>query len=119
MKNSRLYSMKFSTLYDLYKAKLNRKNRSLSDLDDFITWLFNLSIEQMLSTQNQNLTLEELLTKFSFNSDAYTIKGKICGVSIDSIEDPIMKKIRIMDKGVDMLYQGKSLNVFIHNKKEL
>lgn len=109
--NEKLYQMKFSKLYNLYIAKAQRKNRSKEEVEDLILWLTGYSKEALNVVLANETTVQEFFnhTK-NFNKNSIYITGKICGVIIEEIDDPLMKKIRYLDKLIDELAKGKSLD---------
>ncbi|EKF50894.1 DUF2200 family protein [Lactococcus garvieae] len=100
----RVKQMKFETIYPLYLAKVEKKGRSKEELDDILTWLTGYEKPGQLTG-----SLSQLIENQSFNSAATQITGLICGVRVEEIEDSFMQKLRYMDKVVDELAKGKSL----------
>ena len=116
MTNERVYKMKFSIVYPLYIKKVERKERSKSELDEVIQWLTGYN-EQGLQTQ---LDLEvDFETFFAeaprINPSAAKITGVICGHRVEEINDPLMKKIRQLDKLVDELAKGKPMEKILRS----
>ena len=105
----RIYSMKVSKVYPLYVAKLARKNRTVEELDEVISWLTGFDPATMHSLIDADKTFREFFDAADINPKAIEITGVICGVRIEEIEDPLMKKIRYLDKLVDELYRGRPM----------
>jgi len=110
MKSNRIFSMTFAGVYPLYVQKVERKGRTQAEVDTVIGWLTGYD-DAGLAAQIQN---EATLTDFFANApqlhpNAPLIKGVICGVRVEEIADPLMQKIRWMDKLVDELAKGKAL----------
>ena len=101
--------MPFATVYPLYVKKVERKGRSVEELNAVITWLTGFTDEQLYQQIAADATFTEFFDAANLNGHAELITGSICGVKIQEIEDPLMKKIRFMDKIVDELAQGRPL----------
>lgn len=115
--SSKLYNMKFKDLYPNYINKATRKNRSKEEVDEIITWLFSYSKNELENILKTDITVREFFIDIPLlNEDASLIKGKICGVQIETIEDPLMKKIRYLDKLIDELAKGKSMDSILNRK---
>ena len=111
MNNERLYQMPFSSVYPLYIQKVEKKGRNKDELNTVVCWLTGY-IEQDVQAQIEKEV--SLRTFFSeaprINPNADKIKGVICGVRVEEITDPLMQKIRWLDKLVDELAKGKTLS---------
>lgn len=109
-KLQKVFSYSFSSIYDLYLIKVTRKNRTKDELDSLLMWLTGFDsqgLAHMISTQ---VDLEAFFALCPhFNPLANNMTGTICGVRIEEIENELMKKIRYMDKLVDELAKGKSV----------
>lgn len=112
MKSSpdRVYQYTFASIYPLYLAKITRKGRSQEELDTVLTWLTGYdqqSLQQQIAAAS---TLEQFFRDApQMNPQADNIKGLICGVRVEDIQEPLMQKIRWMDKLVDELAKGKAM----------
>lgn len=110
-KKHRIYTMTFASVYPLYRAKVERKGHDADLVDDIIIWLTDYDQDQLNLLKESDITFEEFFDKAPhINDNAGLIKGVICGVRVEEIEDPLMKKIRYLDKLVDELAKGKSLD---------
>jgi hypothetical protein len=111
MDNSRVYKMKFSSVYPHYITKAEKKGRTRQEVNDLIFWLTGYD-ETLLNDVLTNQT--DIETFFNnapnFNPDANKITGVICGYRVEEIADPIMQKVRYLDKIIDELAKGKSLD---------
>lgn len=105
----RIYQMTFASVYPLYLKKVEKKGRSKEELDTLITWLTGFNQLTLQTLIDEQVTFEEFFTQATLNEHVDQIKGVICGVRIEEIEDPLMKKIRYLDKIVDELAKGKAL----------
>jgi hypothetical protein len=110
MDNARVFAMKFAKVYPLYVQKAERKNRTQAEVDQVICWLTGYD-QKGLQKQIDKET--DFTTFFAqaprLHPNAGLIKGVICGVRIEDIEDPLMQKIRYLDKLVDELAKGKAM----------
>ena len=106
---SRLFQTPFGDVYPHYVAKTIRKGQSVEDLDDIITWLTGFSKAELDQHIANQTTFEEFFKQAKLNENAELITGTICGVKIQEIEDPLMKKIRYLDKVVDEIAAGRPL----------
>lgn len=107
--NQRVFAIKFANLYQIYRNKVERKGRTQDEMDAVLSWLTGYSSEALRACDASL----DLVTFFAqapaMNPNRFQITGSICGVKLDSIEDPTMREIRYMDKVIDELAQGKSL----------
>ena len=111
----RVFSMLFKDLYVLYLNKVERKNRSKEELDTVIKWLSGYSDEDLISILGSDKTVKGFFEEFiKLNEKASLIKGMICGVRVEDIEDPLVKRVRMLDKLVDEISKGKSLEKVIY-----
>ncbi len=110
MPKHRIFSMKFSDIYPLYVQKAERKNRSKEEVDKIICWLTGYNQKGLQQQIKKGIELETFFTQSpAFNPNSSLIKGVICGVRVEEIEDPIMQKIRYLDKLIDELAKGKPM----------
>lgn len=111
MPKHRVYRMKFSSVYPLYVQKAERKNRTKEEVDQIICWLTGYSQAEL---EHQIELESDFETFFSqaplFNPNASLIKGVVCGIRVEGIEDPLMQKVRYLDKLIDELARGKAFD---------
>jgi hypothetical protein len=108
--NHRIYAMKFSNIYPLYIQKAERKNRTQAEVDQAICWLTGYSQPELHQQLEQGIDLETFFSKApALNPNRSLIKGVVCGVRVEEIEDPLMQNIRYLDKLVDELAKGKAM----------
>ena len=108
-RNEKLYNMKFKDLYPLYIAKVERKDKTESEVVDLIKWL--TGYETLEDVLNSDISVRDFFQKApNLNENREKITGSICGVKIQEIEDPLMKEIRYLDKIIDELAKGKDIN---------
>lgn len=107
MPRTSIFEMKVSKIYPLLLQKVERKGRTKEELDTVTQWLTGYHMNEV----NQDMTYEDFFNKApAMNPRAELITGKVCGVQVELIEDPLMQKIRWLDKLVDELAKGKSLD---------
>jgi hypothetical protein len=111
MDNTRVYRMSFASVYPHYINKVERKGRTKAELDEIITWLTGYN-EQALQRIIANKTdFETFFAEApSLNPNVSKITGVICGYRVEEIEDPIMQKVRYLDKLVDELAKGRPMD---------
>ena len=106
MPRQSVFDMKVSTVYPLLVAKAERKGRTKAEVDEVTSWLTGYDME----TTDLDVTYAEFFDNApAYNPRAELITGKICGIQVEAIEDPLMKKIRQLDKLVDELAKGKPM----------
>jgi hypothetical protein len=111
MPQHRIYRMKFSGVYPMYIQKAERKNRTKEEVDQVICWLTGYDQAELQRQIELESDLETVFAKAPlFNPNASLIKGIVCGVRVEEIEDPLMRKVRYLDKLVDELAKGKAMD---------
>ena len=110
MEAHKIFSMSFAKVYPLYIQKAERKNRTKEEVDEIVSWLTGYSREELEGQIKKNVDLKTFFEEAPcINPNAALIKGGVCGVRVEEIEDPLMQKIRYLDKLVDELAKGKSM----------
>jgi hypothetical protein len=116
MKNTRVFKMAFGGVYPHYVAKAERKGRTKAEVDEIIGWLTGYdqqSIEQIIADKTD---FEKFFEKApQLNPNVSKITGVICGYRVEEIEDPLMQKIRYLDKLIDELAKGKSMEKILRS----
>ncbi len=105
----RIFAMSFASVYPLYVSKLARKGRTREELDQVITWLTGYDEKELAARIDDGSTFDEFFAGAHLNPNAALITGVVCGVRVEEIEDPLMQKIRYLDKLVDELAKGKAM----------
>ena len=106
----RIFTTSFASIYPLYVQKVERKDRSSDEVDQVICWLTGYDAEGLRKTLSTEVDLDTFFAEAPrLNPNVSLIKGVICGVRVEEIDDPLMQKIRYMDKLVDELARGKKL----------
>ena len=110
METEKVYAMPFAKIYPMLVAKAVRKGRTQAEVDEMIGWLTGYSAPQIeAAVQNGTLYGDFFRDAPQLNPDRVLIKGSVCGVKLESIEEPLMKEIRYLDKLVDELAKGKAM----------
>ena len=110
MAQHRIYTMKFSGVYPLYVQKAERKNRTKEEVDQIICWLTGYNQAGLQAQIEQENSFETFFDQApALNPNRALIKGVVCGVRVEEIEDPLMQKIRYLDKLIDELAKGKAM----------
>ena len=110
MRQDKVFAIRFASLYPMYVRKAESKNRSRDELDRVLCWLTGYSQAELQRQIEGDNDLETFFAEATgFNPDASLIKGVVCGVRVEEVEHPLMRKIRYMDKLVDELARGKSV----------
>jgi len=103
--------MKFAKVYPLYVQKAQRKNRTKEEVDQVICWLTGYSRAQLRQQIEQESDFEAFFAQApAIHPNSSLIKGAVCGVRLEEIEDPLMKNIRFLDKLIDELAKGKAMD---------
>lgn len=105
----RFRAMPFAAVYPLYVAKVERKGRSRQDLDAVITWLTGYSTADVARLMGDGVSCGRFFDDAPFHANAHLITGRICGVRVEEIADPFMKRVRQLDKLVDEVANGRPL----------
>ncbi len=110
MKNTRIFQMSFASVYPYYIQKAEKKDRTKEEVDQIIFWLTGYDKKDLQRILDEETNFKTFFAQApQLNPNASKITGIICGYRIDDIEDPLMQKIRYMDKLIDELAKGKSM----------
>ncbi|MBI1199909.1 MAG: DUF2200 family protein [Phenylobacterium sp.] len=106
----RIYGMSFAGVYPLYVAKAERKGRTKAEVDEIVRWLTGFSQEQLEAQIAAKSNLETFFAQAPRPNPARAeIKGVVCGIRVEAIEEPLMREIRYLDKLIDELAKGKAM----------
>ena len=109
-RNQRVYQMAFASVYPHYVTKAEKKGRTKKEVDEVICWLTGYSPKALATQIEKRTDFRAFFDEApALNPNASKITGTICGVRIEDIEDPLMRKIRYMDKLVDELAKGRPM----------
>ncbi|MFC5560051.1 DUF2200 domain-containing protein [Ureibacillus thermophilus] len=116
MRNNRIYKMKFSGVYPLYVQKAEKKGRTKEEVDEIIRWLTGYSQEELEAQLEKEADFETFFAEApQLNPNRSLIKGVICGVRVEEIEEPLMREIRYLDKLIDELAKGKAMEKILRS----
>lgn len=107
--DQRIANMIFASVYPLYLAKVQKKGRSEEELMQVIMWLTQLDATVIQQCIQEKVSFETFFERGQLNPKAALIKGSICGYKVEEIENPLTQKVRYLDKLIDDLAKGKSL----------
>ncbi len=108
MTKPRIYSMSFANIYPLYITKVENKGRTKTEVDEIIRWLTGYSQQELEAQLEKQTDLESFIAEApQLNPARALIKGMVCGVRVEDIEEPTMQEIRYLDKLIDELARGK------------
>lgn len=110
MAKPKIYTMSFASIYPLYVQKARKKGRTKAEVDEIIFWLTGHGAESLQKALDAGIDLETFFAEAPrFQPKARLIKGVVCGVRVEEVEDKTMRRIRYLDKLIDELAQGKAL----------
>ena len=110
MPKHRIFTTSFASVYPFYVQKAERKNRTKEEVDQIMCWLTGYDqagLEQQIELENDFETFFDEAP--AMHPNCSLIKGVVCGVRVEEIEDPLMQKIRYLDKLIDELAKGKAM----------
>ncbi|WP_141736398.1 DUF2200 domain-containing protein [Oligoflexus tunisiensis] len=108
MTKHRIYTMSFASVYPHYVTKAEKKGRKKSEVDEIICWLTGYNQKQLDTQLKKQTDVETFFAEApSLNPSRALIKGVVCGVRVEDIEEPTMREIRYLDKLIDELAKGK------------
>lgn len=111
MEKHRILTASVSSVYPFYVAKAERKNRTKKEVDEIICWLTGYSQNELELQLEKDTDFETFFSKApALNPARLLIKGVVCGVRVEDIDEPIMREIRYLDKLVDELSKGKTMD---------
>jgi hypothetical protein len=110
MPKHRVFAMTFASVYPMYVAKAERKNRTRKEVDQIICWLTGYDQAGLRRQIEQEHDIETFFAQApAIHPKSSLITGVVCGVRVEEVEDPLMKKIRYLDKLIDELAKGKAM----------
>ena len=114
--NHRIAKMTFASVYPMYVQKVERKGRTKEELHEVIQWLTGFDKKKLEEVINEKATFESFFQQASLNPNARLITGVICGYRIEDIEDPLVQKVRYLDKLVDELAKGRKMEKILRTE---
>ena len=117
MAKHRIYSMSFASVYPHYVAKAEKKGRTKKEVNKIICWLTGYTQRQLASQIKKETDFESFFNQAPKMNPARTlIKGVVCGVRVEDVEEPTMREIRYLDKLIDELAKGKSIDKILRQE---
>lgn len=113
----RIYTMSFASVYPHYVTKAEKKGRKKEEVDEIIRWLTGYSQEELEAHLEKKTDFETFFTEApNLNPSRSLIKGVVCGVRVEEIEEPLMREIRYLDKLIDELAKGKKMEKILRQE---
>lgn len=117
MATHRIYTTSFASVYPHYVAKAEKKGRTKAEVDQIISWLTGYGQRGLAAQLKKQTDFETFFAKApKINPSRALIKGVVCGVRVEEIEEPTMREIRYLDKLIDELAQGKAMDKILRTK---
>lgn len=117
MTKPRIYTMSFASVYPLYVAKAEKKGRTKAEVDEIIRWLTGHSQEGLEARLEERTGFETFIAEApQLNPSRNLIKGMVCGIRVEDIEEPTMQEIRYLDKLIDELAKGKAMEKILRKE---
>lgn len=116
MDNDKVYQMSFSKIYPLLVNKASRKGRTQDEVDEIIRWLTGYGQEELEALLETSVNYGEFFQKApALNPARVLIKGSVCGVKVEEIQEPLMREIRYLDKLIDELAKGRAMEKILRS----
>ena len=116
MTKHKIYTMSFASVYPHYVTKAEKKGRTKAEVDEIICWLTGYSQEELETQLERQVDFETFFAEAPQLNPARTlIKGVVCGVRVENIEEPLMREIRYLDKLIDELAKGKAMDKILRS----
>ena len=120
MTKHRIYTMSVARVYPLYLAKAQRKGRTKAEVDEIIRWLTGHSQKTLEKELSKNTSFEDFFAQApKMNASRSLITGVVCGIRVENIEEPVMREIRYLDKLIDELAKGKSMEKILRRQESV
>ncbi len=117
LNEQRVFAMQFAKVYPLYLQKAERKGRTKEEVDQVISWLTGYDSPGLQRQVEQQVNFAAFFGQApAFNPNASLIKGVVCGVRVEDVDDPLMQKIRYLDKLIDELAKGRAIEKILRRQ---
>jgi hypothetical protein len=117
MANHGIYTTSFASVYPLYVAKAEKKGRTKTEVDQVISWLTGYRQNELEAQLEKQTDFETFFAEApNINPSRALIKGVVCGVRVEEVKEPTMREIRYLDKLIDELAQGKTMDKILRKK---
>jgi hypothetical protein len=113
--NERIAKITFASVYPYYIKKVESKGRTKEELHQVIEWLTGFNLKKLQELIDQKATFETFFKKANLNPNATLIKGIICGYRVEEIENPLTQQVRYLDKLIDELAKGKTMEKILRS----
>ena len=113
--NKRIANMTFASVYPHYVAKVEKKGRTVEELQKVISWLTGFNAKDVRRLIKDDATFKQFFAEAKVNPNAILITGSICGYRIEEIETPLTKQVRYLDKLVDELAKGRKMDKILRS----
>ena len=113
--DARIASMSFASVYPLYVAKVEKKGRTVEELQQVISWLTGFKAKDLQRLIKMEVTFEQFFAEATVNPNASLITGSICGYRVEEIETPLTRQVRYLDKLVDELAKGRKMEKILRS----
>ncbi|MDV6263017.1 DUF2200 domain-containing protein [Rhodococcoides yunnanense] len=110
-----IFTTAFVTVHRLYINKVERKGRTAAEVDEIIRWFTGFDQATLDRHLEDETTFEDFFAAANLNPNATLITGVVCGIRVENVEDPLMKKIRLLDKLIDELAKGKAMTKILRS----
>ncbi len=118
MTKHRIYTTSFASVYPHYITKAEKKERTKEEVDEIIRWLTGYSQKELETLLDKGTDFETFFEEApQLNSSRELIKGVVCGIRVEEIEEPLMREIRYLDKLIDELAKGKSMEKILRKQE--
>lgn len=115
--NHRIFAMPFASVYPAYIAKAEKKGRTKDEVDQIIRWLTGYTPAGLQKQIDKKIDIQTFFTQApAYNPNSDLITGIVCGIRVETIDDPLMKKIRQLDKLIDELAKGKTMEKILRQQ---
>lgn len=111
----RIFTTPVASVYPHYVTKLERKGRTKAELDEVIQWLTGYDENTLDRHLSDETTFDDFFAAAHLNPNVSAITGTVCGIRVEEVDDPLMQKIRYLDKLVDELAKGKTMQKVLRN----
>ena len=119
MSGHRIFKTPFAKVYPMYVQKAERKNRTKQEVDRVIRWLTGYGAAELKRHIDKETDFETFFAQApALNPKTALIKGVVCGVRVEDVEDPLMRKIRWLDKLIDELAKGKAMEKILREEEK-
>ncbi len=116
MENHRIFTTSFASVYKNYIAKAERKARTKSEVDEIICWLTGYSCSELSKNVKEETNFQDFFGNApNMNANRMLIKGVVCGVRVEEVENDLMREIRYLDKLIDELARGKKMEKILRS----